>query len=76
MTDDLYTNSTDFLRVVIEMKSLPPFYHSLALHAADYWTMEDLRRRIDVSVPWNGPTPPVPEPETPEQSKPNLRIVQ
>jgi hypothetical protein len=78
MDDELFSNSTQFLQVVIAMKELPPFFRSMAHHAADFWSMDDLQRRVDASVPWDGPLPEPPEAEeyVSAPSKPNLRIVQ
>jgi hypothetical protein len=75
--DELFSSSTQFLQVVVELKSLPPFFRSLAHHVADFWSMDDLQRRVDASVLWDGPPPASSKPELESVgSKPNLRVVQ
>jgi len=40
--NDLYTNSAEFLRAVMALRAMARFYRSLAHHAADFWSNEDV----------------------------------
>jgi hypothetical protein len=45
LPDELFTNSHEFLRVVMTLRSWPPCYRSLALYASDHWSNEELIER-------------------------------
>jgi hypothetical protein len=50
--DELYTNSTEFLRAVMALRAMAPQYRSLAHHAADFWSNDELvERALRADVP-------------------------